>query len=150
MAALCSVHYFDEEWPMLISRSIMVSMLCLVCVTPAVAQLPGGLGGSGSVGNALGGLAGSALPDLSSTSAGNATGVLSYCVKNNILSGDGPTSTLSKLTGRSDVTSSDDYTAGQNGNILTGQGSSFSLSGIGDDLKGKLCNMVLQRAQSFL
>jgi hypothetical protein len=90
------------------------------------------------------------LPSLSSSSTGNVAGVLSYCVKNNIVQGATATSALSSLTGQSGVTSSSGYQAGEQGNIQSGSGSDFSLSGVSDEVKTKACNMVLQHAQSLL
>ncbi|MCP1248608.1 YjjA family protein [Gluconobacter oxydans] len=92
----------------------------------------------------------SMLPNISSASTGNVAGVLSYCVQNNYLSGSGATSALSSLTGKQDVTSSSDYTAGQQGQLLTGDSNAFSLSSLKGQMKQKVCNMVLSRAKNLL
>lgn len=112
--------------------------------------------GVGSAGNAMSGMTGgtgmmsSMLPNISSASTGNVAGVLSYCVQNNYLSGSGATSALSSLTGKQDVTSSSDYTAGQQGQLLTGGSNAFSLSSLKGQMKQKVCNLVLNRAKNLL
>ncbi len=119
---------------------------------PVFAQSMPGMGGSMSnmAGSMMGGSgAGSMLPSLSSSSTGNVAGVLSYCVKNNIVQGASASSALSSLTGQSGVTSSSGYQAGEQGNIQSGSGN-FSLSGASSQIKTKACNMVLQHAQSLL
>ncbi|MDE7540908.1 YjjA family protein [Gluconobacter sphaericus] len=118
--------------------------------------------GVGSAGNAMSGMSGmsgmtdgtgmmsSMLPNISSASTGNVAGVLTYCVQNNYLSGSGATSALSSLTGKQGVTSSSDYTAGQQGQLLTGGSNAFSLSSLKGQMKQKVCNMVLSHAKNLL
>jgi hypothetical protein len=108
----------------------------------AAGNLMGGGGGSGALGQMV--------PSLSSSSTGNVAGVLSYCVQNNIIQGASATSVLSALTGKSGVTSSSGYQAGEQGDIQSGNGNSFSLSGVSQQVKTKACNLVLQHAQSML
>lgn len=127
-------------------------------LSPALAQQLPGMGGnaSGSVSKALGGLSGGGgltgqmLPSLSSASTGNIAGILSYCVQNNDLQGSAATTTLNALTHKSGVTSSSAYTAGQQGQLETGNGNSFSLSGLTQQVKTKVCGMALQHAKSLL
>lgn len=113
----------------------------------AWAQLPSipGMGGG------IGGLSG-----ISSMGAGNAAGVLGYCLQNNLLS-SGKTSTatsvLGSLTGMPGVSGSEGFIAGQAGNILGGSGRSsnaLSLDSLSGDLKSQACNMVLKQAKTFL
>ena len=111
----------------------------MLTAAPALAQLGGGSG-------LLGGL----LPNVGGSTAGNAAGVLSYCVKNKLLGGDGAKSAMSSLMGRDDVTSSEGFTAGQSGQLMTGQGTPLSLDSVKGKLKSKVCGMVLQHARSFL
>jgi hypothetical protein len=92
---------------------------------------------------------GQALPSVSSAGTANTTGVLSYCVKNNYIKGDAATSALSSLTGKSVVQSSSAFSAGQQGQLETGNGSMVSMSGLQEQAKSKLCDMVLQHAQSM-
>lgn len=109
-----------------------------------------GAASSGSLAGAAESLMGQALPGVSSAGTDNITGVLSYCVQNNLVSNSGAGSLLSSLTGRGGMTSSSGFLAGQSGNLQTGNGNMFSLSGLTDELKSKLCSMVMQRAQSLL
>jgi hypothetical protein len=139
-----------------------LAVLALVAGTPfatAQAQMPGmpGMpaGAPGSVGGMAGGMAGGAtsslgMPDVSSMGVGNATGVLSYCVKNNVLGGSEATSALGSLTGKPEVKSSDGFTAGSAGTLLSGNGSKLSLDSVPAPMKSKVCNMVLKQAKSFL
>ncbi|WBO22093.1 DUF2501 domain-containing protein [Sphingomonas abietis] len=132
-----------------------------LCVgAPASAQLSGlgSLGGGalgGSLGGSLGGLsglgggAGLLSGGVSSIGAGNAAGLLGYCVKRKLLGGGDAASVLGRLTGQKGVTGSKGYAAGQDGQIVT-QNGAFSLDGVKDKVKGKVCNMVLDHAQSFL
>ena len=114
-------------------------MVLVFGIGTARAQLPGMPSGMKGVG----------LPDVSSISAGNAAGVLGYCVKNEYLGGDA-TSVLDGLTKKQDVKSSEDYAAGQKGQIQTGDGSTFSLDGVQDKMKSKACDLVLKQAKSLL
>ena len=110
---------------------------------PATAQLPGLPGGS----SMLGGM----LPNVSGISAGNAAGVLGYCLQGNMLGGTSASSVLGGLTKNPAVKTSPDYTAGLAGNILGGGGGSpFSLGQLPTDLKSKACNMVLKQATTLL
>lgn len=109
--------------------------------------------GVGSAGNAMSGMTGvmsSMLPNVSSASTGNVAGVLSYCVQNNYLSSSGATSALSSLIGKQDVTSSSDYMAGQQGQLLTGGSNTLSLSSLKGQMKQKVCSMILNRAKNLL
>ena len=90
------------------------------------------------------------IPSMSSISPGNAAGVLGYCVKNKMLSGGSATNVLGGLMKKRGITSSSGYSAGQAGNILTGQGQKFSLNQVPDQMKSKACNAVLKQAPKFL
>src|SRR5262249_18292120 len=68
-----------------------------------------------------------ALPNVSSMTAGNAAGVLQYCVKNNLVSTSSAGAVLDGLGKKPDLTKSVDYAEGQSGNILTGSGKSTSI-----------------------
>jgi len=146
--------------------AVAVCGIAVLSVAPVLAQSLPGMGGgasamSGAAGNLMGGgsmgsgaMGGGAMgqmaPALSSSSTGNVAGVLSYCVKNNIVQGSSASGALGALTGRSGVTSSSGYTAGEQGNIQSSGGNEFSLSGASQQVKTKTCNLVLQHAQSLL
>ena len=122
----------------------------------------GGFGGLGS----LGGLLGGGLPNIGSVGAGNAAGLLGYCLKNRLLGqggmlggltggqtgtqASGAQSILQQLTGRKDVQTSPGYAAGQAGQVQAGNGQTLSLGNLGGQVKTQLCNVVLKRAKAFL
>jgi len=128
--------------------------------TPAHAQGFGGLAGGGSsggLGNAAGLLSGSGLnvPSVSSLAPSNVTGLLGYCVQNNYLQGNSPTTLLSSLKQKSGMdTTGSQYTNGQKGILDTGTGNTFSLSSLSGNLKQKVstkvCNAVLKQGSSLL
>ena len=95
------------------------------------------------------GLMGQGLPNVASAGAANTTGMLGYCIKQKYLNNASAGSVLSRLSGRSGIGSSPDYAAGQRGQLQTGNGT-FSLSGVQDQVKGKICDMVLDHAKSLL
>ncbi|BAK84204.1 YjjA family protein [Komagataeibacter medellinensis] len=127
---------------------------------PAHAQGFGGLGGgssSGGLGNAASLLSGSGIniPSVSSLPMPNVTGLLSYCVQNNYLDGNSPSTLLSSLKQKSGLdTSGSQYSNGQNGILDTGNGNTFSLSSLTGNLKQKItkkvCNAVMKQGQSLL
>jgi hypothetical protein len=90
------------------------------------------------------------IPNLSSMSAGNAAGVLGYCVKNKVLSGSGATNALGGLMKKPGITSSKGYSSGQAGNILTGNGQKLSLDQVPSQMKSQACNAVLKQAPKLL
>ncbi|TCP88673.1 uncharacterized protein DUF2501 [Sphingomonas sp. PP-CE-1A-559] len=134
---------------------------------PQSASTQGGLGG-------LGGLLGGALPNVGSIGAGNAAGLLGYCLKNNLLGQSGALSALTggrnaasrtgsakapatgaqsilqRLTGRQGVQTSPGYAAGQEGEVQAPNGQAFSLDDLGGQVKTRMCSIVLNRAKSFL
>jgi len=140
--------------------------------TPAISMLLGGslaLLGFAATASAqnLGALkdaaGGADLSSLASGSAGNAAGVVEFCVKNNFLGGDAASSVKDKLMGKvtgSDATDTDkaDYSDGAKGLVKTGDGKSIDLGSLGggqmgglkDSLTKKACSSVLDHAQSFL
>jgi len=95
------------------------------------------------------GLVEKALPDVSSASTANATGLLSYCITNHYLKGSVANSLLNTLTGREEVQSSNAFRLGQQGSLETGNGTVFSLASLQEAAKAKMCDFVLERAQSL-
>jgi len=92
----------------------------------------------------------SGLPNVSSMTAGNAAGVLQYCVKNKLVSSSSAGAVLDGLGKKPDLAKSSDYTAGQSGNILAGPGKGTSIAGMQPYLKSQTCSMVLKQAKHFL
>ena len=100
------------------------------------------LGGGGGAG---------ALPRIGSIGAGNAAGLLGYCVKNRLLgTGGGASGVLGRLTGQKDVQSQPGYAAGQAGQVQAPGGQALSLDGLRGQVKNQVCNLVLNRAKAFL
>lgn len=138
----------------------------------AIAALAGGASAqstasSGGLGG-LRGLLGGSLPNVASVGAGNAAGLLGYCLKNNLLGAAGaagaatgtttgaaaqPTGAqliLQRLTGRQGVATSPGFAAGQAGQVQTGAGHALSLDSLRGQVKTRVCSAVLSRAKSFL
>ena len=97
----------------------------------------------------LGGLLGGALPNVASTGAGNAAGVLSYCVKNKLVNATSANSILGKLTGQPGVRESNGFQLGQTGTLKNDQGV-LPIASLKGKVKTKLCDMVLRHATSLL
>jgi hypothetical protein len=97
----------------------------------------------------LGGMLGGGLPNIASVGAGNAAGVLSYCMKNKLVNATSASSILGKLTGKPGVKESSGFKLGQQGTIKT-DGSAFSLGGLKAKAKTRACDMVLNHATSLL
>lgn len=113
--------------------------------------------GAGLLGGALGGsaLSGLGLPSIASGSAGNVAGVLEYCVKNNYLKKANVStikdSLLSKAgLGKAEPEKDTSYASGLSGILSGGDGKSFNLSSIQDNIKEKACDYVLDNAASLL
>ena len=124
-------------------RAILAVAL-LTGATASTAQL-----GGGGLGGGLGGLLGGAMPNIASVGAGNAAGVLSYCVKNKLVNATSASSILGKLTGKPGVTESSGFKLGQQGTIKT-DNSALSLSALKSKAKTKACDLVLNHAGSLI
>ncbi|MDG6094603.1 DUF2501 domain-containing protein [Acetobacter sp. AN02] len=94
------------------------------------------------------------LSSLASANSGNVSGVLNYCIQNNMLSGaqgNTATSTLGSLTQQSQISpSNQSYVLGQQGILQTGTGNQVSLSSLDQSARQRLCSLILNKAQSFL
>ncbi len=151
----------------------LVAAFALATSASAQTSAPGSASTQNGLGD-LGGLLGGALPNVGSIGAGNAAGLLGYCLKNNLLGQGGalgalaggryapragsttraPTtgaqSILQRLTGRQGVQTSPGYAAGQDGEVQAPNGQAFSLDDLGGQVKTRMCSIVLNRAKSFL
>lgn len=118
---------------------------------------------TGARGGGLPDLGGGSMTDLASGSAGNAAGVIEFCIKNNYLGGDAATSMKDKLMGKAGIgadSKDEDFSNGANGIVKTGDGKSVDLGSLGGgmggvgDMKAKLtkqaCAAVLDHAKSLL
>ena len=136
-----------------------LAVAAVFAVPPARAQLLNQLQSAApsvsvpSAGGALGALGGG-VPSVGSASPGNLAGVLQYCIQNNDVSSGAASSVQSQLMSKLGGQASSDpgYGAGQGGTLETGPGGGYSLGGTGikQEVTRKVCNMVLQRAQSML
>lgn len=98
------------------------------------------------------------LSSLTPASAGNAAGVLEFCMKNNYLAGGDAEALKDKLMGKigggstQKAKSDSGYLAGLQGMLNGSDGKSVDLSGGGlkEELTRKACDQVLKHAKSFL
>ncbi|SFP46824.1 DUF2501 domain-containing protein [Sphingomonas rubra] len=146
-------------------RSVIAAIAVAGLAAGASAQTSAPSSGLGG----LGGLLGGGLPNIASVGAGNAAGLLGYCLKNNLLGAAGVApatpargtatsqpqssaaqSILERLTGRQGVATSPGFAAGQAGQVQTGGGQALSLDGLRGQIKTRVCSAVLSRARSFL
>ena len=117
-------------------RAICAVMIGVGATGPAMAQL--------SLPSMVSG-----LPNVSSMSAGNAAGVLHYCMKNQLVSSTSAETVLTKLEHKPQVKSSHDYAAGASGQILGGS-KPMSIAGMQPHMKSQACGMVLKPAKHLL
>lgn len=110
----------------------------------------GALGGAAGLGSALG------LPGISGDTAGNAAGVLQYCIQNKYLGGTAASNVKGKLLDkvglgtRQEQQQDSSYQKGLAGILSGSDGSSFNVSKLKSDLKDKACSYVLDNASSLL
>ncbi len=116
-------------------------------------------GGTSALSGALGGggdsAALSALGLSSSGTAGNAAGVITYCMKNNYLSPDKAGQVKDQLLGKMGLGQKEEpkdegYLSGLGGMVKGSNGKSFSLDKVKGDMKEKACDFVLDNAKSLL
>ena len=122
---------------------------------------------AGGLGDLAGGSGMGDLGSLASGNAGNAAGVIEYCVKNNYLGGDAASSMKDKLMGKAGLggdSKDQGFSDGANGLVQTSDGKSVDLGSLGGgnagalggvgDMKSKLtkkaCGAVLDHASSLL
>lgn len=115
-----------------------LTIIMLASATASSAQLSG-----------LGGMLGGALPNVASVGAGNAAGVLSYCVKNKLVNATSASSILGKLTGKPGVKESSGFKLGQAGTIQTDK-NALSLGSLKAKAKNKVCDLVLNHASGLI
>jgi hypothetical protein len=104
----------------------------------------------------LKGLAGGIDPSkLTSASAGNAAGIVEYCMKNSFLGGDAAgvkDQLMSKVSGGGESEKTD-YADGAKGLLKTGDGGNVDIAKIGSmkqSVTKKACASVLNHAKSLL
>jgi hypothetical protein len=124
----------------------------IVFAISLAASFGAGLAGAQDL-NALKGMADPSK--LMSGSAGNAAGVIEYCMKNNFLGGDAggiKDQLMGKVTGE-DEKQKTDYADGAKGLLKTHDGKSVDIGQLGsmkESVTKKACKSVLDHAKSFL
>lgn len=117
--------------------------------SPSTSAL-GGLGGAAGLGSALG------LPSIGGDTAGNAAGVLQYCIQNKYLGGTDAAGVKGKLMDKVGLGTKQkqqqdsSYQKGLTGILSGSDGSSFDVTKLKSDLKDKACSYVLDNASSLL
>ena len=117
-------------------------------------------GGGSSLGGMLGAGAGgagalSALGLSPSATAGNAAGVITYCMKNNYLNADKAAQVKDQLLGKLGMQKQEEpkdagFQGGLGGLVTGANGKSFSIDKLKGDLKEKACDFVLDNAKSLI
>jgi hypothetical protein len=87
----------------------------------------------------------SVLPNVAHISAGNAAGVLQYCVSKSLVSSTSASLVMDGLTKKPDVTKSPDYVAGASGEIRGDK--NFAIGSAPSFLQSQACDMVLDQAK---
>ena len=109
-------------------------------------------GGAAAAGAALAKGMGLSMPAIGTSTMGNAAGVLQYCIKNNYLSADAAggikDKLLSMVTGNK--TQQTGFANGSKGLLQGSDGKSLNLKSLGDKVKTKACDYVLQNAKSLI
>jgi len=100
------------------------------------------------------------LGSLASGSAGNAAGILQYCVTNNFLSGNDLTNAgsmkdklIGKVGGQDKADTDPGFAAGAQGNVIGSNGKSVSIADMGsleNNLTQTACKAVMDHATSLL
>src|SRR5690625_2335399 len=108
------------------------------------------LGGGSS---SKGGLSALGLPNLSSDMAGNAAGVLQYCIEHKYVDAMDAENVKNKLMDKAGIGSQekdDHYEKGLSGVLSGSDGKSFDLERLKGDLKDKACDYVLEHGTDML
>jgi len=111
---------------------------------------------TGQDGSALGALGNLSMPAISGDMAGNAAGVLQYCVQRKYLSADAVSSVKDKLMSKyglgtpQQAEQSSDYKSGVMGLLKGDGGKSFNLDSVSGKLKDKACDYVLDNATKLV
>ncbi|MEJ8849994.1 DUF2501 domain-containing protein [Variovorax rhizosphaerae] len=92
------------------------------------------------------------MPEMGSSTMGNAAGVLQYCVKNNYLAGGDANAVKDKLLGAvtGQQPQQEGYATGAKGLLQGTDGQSFDLKNVSGKLKTKACDYVLKNAKSLV
>lgn len=147
--------------------SCLLAALCGLGVGAHAAGLADALSGQTSGGSATSALAGmlgggnetsalSAAGLTGSSTAGNAAGVITYCMKNNYLNADKAAQVKDQLLGKmglggqQQAPKDEGYLSGLKGLVTGSGGQTFNLDSVKGKLKEKACDYVLDNARSLL
>jgi hypothetical protein len=112
----------------------------------------GAADGAAGAGASLASGLGLSMPNIGSSTMGNAAGVLQYCIKNNYLSADAANNVkdklLSTVTGQKPQQTG--YANGAKGLLQGTDGKSLNLKNVSRQLKTKACDYVLANARSLV
>ncbi len=129
----------------------------ITCVCAGVAALAFAANATSQDVGGMKGLTNGNLGSLAAGSAGNAAGILQYCIQNNYLSGDAASSMKDRLLGKiggADAAAQDSgYAAGLQGMLTDKDGQSMDITKMGSlesNLTQKACQAVLSNASSLL
>jgi hypothetical protein len=94
---------------------------------------------------------GNSLPAVGASTAGNAAGVIQYCVNNNYLNAANANGIKDKLLGMvtGQKPQQTGYANGAKGLLMGSDGQSLNLKGLSGKLKEKACDYVLKNASSL-
>jgi Protein of unknown function (DUF2501) len=121
----------------------LASLTITLATTASAADLLGALkSGAGAL----------ALPEVGSSTMGNAAGVLQYCVKNKYLAGGDAGAVKDKLMGMvsGQQPQQAGYAQGAKGLLQGTDGQSFDLKSVSGKLKTQACDYVLKNAKSLV
>lgn len=114
-----------------------------------------GLGGMLGAGSGAGAGALTALGLSPSATAGNAAGVITYCMKNNYLNADKAAQVKDQLLGKLGMQKQQEpedkgFQGGLAGLVTGADGKSFSIAKLKGSLKEKACDFVLSNAKNLI
>ncbi len=147
----------SRRYSLLLSGGAAIAIFSGSIAAQGFGQLKDIMGGS-SVSGAASSLGVESLSSITSGSAGNAAGIIEFCVKNNYLSGGNASSVKDQLMEKLSTSqnqpaqSNPDYIAGANGILSGSNGESVDLSmaGLKATAAKKVCQKILDQAKSML
>lgn len=118
--------------------------------SPGLGSMLGAGSGSGAGAGAL-----TALGLSPSATAGNAAGVITYCMKNNYLNADKAAQVKDQLLGKLGMKKQEEpkdkgFQGGLAGLVTGADGKSFSIDRLKGSLKEKACDFVLDNAKNLI
>jgi hypothetical protein len=122
-------------------KLVILGVACMAGV--ASAQLPS------AVSSGLSAMQ-SGFPNVGTISTENAAGLLSYCLKNDLIAPAGASSVMGNLMEKPNIGMSSGYALGEQGKIISANRAPMTFSDIPPNLKGQACEAVLKRGSALL